>query len=330
VMSWAEAMNSALYGPDGFYRTQQPASHFRTSVGASAAFAEAIALLARRVDESLRHPDRFDLVDVGAGDGRLLAQVLAHLPPDLQARSCATAVDLRARPPLLPEVIDWTSELSPSITGLVIANEWLDNLGCDVVQVDGGQLLQVLVEPGTGNELLGEPATHAQRAWLADWWPELSEGDRCEVGLRRDEAWGGVVRRLTEGVALAVDYGHQIDERASGVFSGGTLAGYRHGRQVPPLPDGTCDITAHVAMDACAAAGRRAGAESTAMLRQRDALDALGLQRTAPPRELAHQDPAGYVRALSRVGEIAELRDAGSLGSFWWLLQTKGCVLGLT
>ena len=329
-MSWAEAMSSALYGPDGFYRHQQPASHFRTSVSASAVFAEVIALLARRVDESLRQPDRFDLVDVGAGDGRLLSEVLAHLPPDLQARSCATAVDLRARPPSLPEVIDWTSKLPPSITGLVIANEWLDNLGCDVVQVDGGQLVQVLVEPGTGDELLGEAATHAERAWIADWWPELSEGDRCEVGLRRDEAWADVVRRLTGGVALAVDYGHQIDERASGVFNGGTLAGYRHGRQVPPLPDGTCDITAHVAMDACAAAGRRAGAESTAMLRQRDVVDALGLDRSGPARELAHHDPAAYVGGLSRVGEISELRDPGSLGSFWWLLQTKGCALTLT
>ena len=321
-------MDGALYGPDGFYRHQQPASHFRTSITASTVFAEAVAQLARRVDESLHHPDRFDIVDVGAGDGRLLTQVLAHLAPDLQARSSAAAVDLRPRPPSLPQVIDWGPEPPLSITGLVIANEWLDNLGCDVVQVDGGQVRQVLVDPGTGDERLGDPVTAAQRSWLADWWPQLSEGDRGEVGLRRDEAWGDVVKRLTAGVALAVDYGHQIDERAS--FNGGTLAGYRHGRQVQPLPDGTCDITAHVAMDACAAAGREAGADSTTMLRQRDALDALGLQRSAPPRELAHQDPVAYVRGLSRVGDVAELRDAGSFGSFWWLLQTKGCALTLT
>jgi hypothetical protein len=66
------------------------------------------------------------------------------------------------------------------------------------------------------------------------------------------------------------------------------------------------------------------------VLRQRAALDALGLSGTAPARELAHQDPAAYVRGLSRLGEIAELRDAGSLGGFWWLLQAKGCVLTLT
>lgn len=323
-------MEAALYGPDGFYRHQRPASHFRTSTSASGVFAEVIAVLAQRVDESLRHPPRFDLVDVGAGDGRLLAGVLDHLPPDLRARSCATAVDLRGRPPSLPNTIEWTAEPPRSVTGLVIANEWLDNLACDVVQVDSGQLRQVLVEPRTGDEVLGEPATPAQRAWLAEWWPGLADGDRCEVGLRRDEAWADVVRRLAGGVALAVDYGHQADERRSGAFNGGTLAGYRLGRQVPPVPDGTCDITAHVAVDACAEAGRRAGAESTTVLRQRGALDALGLSGTAPARELAHQDPATYVRELSRLGEIAELRDAGSLGGFWWLLQTRGCALTLT
>jgi SAM-dependent MidA family methyltransferase len=322
-------MDAALYGPDGFYHHQQPSSHFRTSVSTSTVFAEGIAALMRRIDTSLGHPDRFDLVDVGAGDGRLLVEVLAHLPPELRARSSATAIDLRVRPPSLPDLIEWTSELPLSIAGLVLANEWLDNVPCDVVRVANSRIHEVLVDPMTGNERLGAPATPPQRAWIGDWWPGLAEGDRCEVGLRRDEAWGDVVQRLAAGVALAVDYGHQLDERASGMFNGGTLAGYRHGRQVPPLPDATCDITAHVAMDACAAAGRRAGAESTAMLRQREALDALGLRRVAPDRELAHQDPLAYVRGLSRAGEIAELRDAGSLGSFWWLLQTKGCVLTL-
>ena len=90
----------------------------------------------------------------------------------------------------------------------------------------------------------------------------------------------------------------------------GTLTGYRDGAVVAPIPDGTCDITAHVALDACAEAGRRAGAISTGLSTQRDALGALGVTGTRPPIDLAHADPPGYLRALARASEEGELIDA--------------------
>ncbi len=111
----------------------------------------------------------------------------------------------------------------------------------------------------------------------------------------------------------------------SGAYPGGTLTGYRDGRQVVPVPDGSCDITAHVAMDACAEAGREAGADASALMSQADALRSLGLDAKRPPIELAHSDPERYIKELSRASHAAELLDSASLGSFWWLLQAKGC-----
>src|SRR5947208_2791006 len=73
---------------------------------------------------------------------------------------------------------------------------------------------------------------------------------RAEVGAPRDTAWAGAVRALARGVALAVDYGHLREDRPA--F--GTLTGFRNGRQVAPVPDGSCDLTAHVAIDSVAAA----------------------------------------------------------------------------
>ena len=70
--------------PGGFYaRGERPAAHFRTSVHASPRYAGAILALLRHADAALGHPDRLDLVDIGAGQGELLSQVLAlaqHLP----------------------------------------------------------------------------------------------------------------------------------------------------------------------------------------------------------------------------------------------------------
>jgi SAM-dependent MidA family methyltransferase len=59
-------MERALYGPDGFFVRHAPAEHFRTSVTASPLFAAAIGRLAERMDDALGHPDRFDVVDIGA------------------------------------------------------------------------------------------------------------------------------------------------------------------------------------------------------------------------------------------------------------------------
>ncbi|HWS36423.1 MAG TPA: SAM-dependent methyltransferase, partial [Actinoplanes sp.] len=181
---------------------------------------------------------------------------------------------------------------------------------------------KVLVDPSTGAETLGGPADPADLFWTSRWWPGPG---RIEVGTPRDRAWAEAVASLRRGVALCVDYGHLAADRPA--F--GTLTGFRGGRQVPPVPDGRCDITAHVAMDAVAAA---TGVPHR-MVRQRAALRALGVDGTRPSLELASTDPAGYLRRLSTAGAAAELTDPAGLGGHWWLwhevgLPTRGTMLG--
>ncbi|MZG19481.1 hypothetical protein GTY44_39400, partial [Streptomyces sp. SID5914] len=127
------------------------------------------------------------------------------------------------------------------------------------------------------------------------------------------------------GLAVAVDYAHTAAARPP--F--GTLTGFREGRETEPVPDGSCDITAHVALDACAAAHTArctpGHAPPDALMRpQREALHALGVTGARPPLALASTDPAAYVRALAGASEAAELTAPGGLGDFWWLLQPVG------
>ena len=319
-------MASALYGPDGFYRRNSPEQHFRTSASASPLLAESLATLVASVDRALGHPSRFDLVDVGTGDGRLLADTSSLLPDELSDRLSPLGVEVRPRPPHLSNAVGWTESLPARLTGLVIAHEYLDNVPCDVVEVtEGGRLSLVEVESTGGEELTPHPPSDQQAAWIVKWWPLGEPGDRAEIGIERDAAWSKVMGALDRGVGLAIDYGHIASERASGAYAPGTLAGYRDGHQVIPIPDGSCDITAHVAVDACAAAGEAAGADSTVLMRQADALRALGLNARRPPLDLSHSDPTAYVHALSRASQALELLEPSSLGSFWWLMQAKGC-----
>lgn len=325
-MTWRQAMHAALYGPGGFYaRGEPPASHFRTSVRVSPGYAKAVLDLLRHIDTCLGHPARIDLVDVGAGRAELLGQVLgfAAAEPGLAPRIAAHAVEVTPRPAGLDPRIRWGASPPRAITGLVVASEWLDNVPLDVVELTAAGPAVVEVDPDTGAERAGPPPGQADLAWVRAWWPLRAPGDRAEVGRTRCEAWAGVVRRIARGVALAADYGHVRAARPAC----GTLTGYLGGRAVPPLPDGSRDITAHVALDACAAAGRAAGAAETLLTTQRAALRKLGVHGRRPPLSLAASDPEGYVRQLSRATEAAELVDAQGLGGFGWLVQTVGVAM---
>jgi SAM-dependent MidA family methyltransferase len=304
-------MEAALYGPGGFFVTARhgPAGHFRTSVHASPLFAAAVVELIRRLDEALGRPKRFDIVDVGAGHGELLAALLAG--GSLDDRFHLTAVEKAAPPTGLDTRIRWAAEAPDGIVGLLLATEWLDNVPLDVA--DAASMRKLVVDPETGEERPGQPMDPADRMWAARWWPD---GERIEIGWPRDTAWADAVSRVRRGAALAVDYGHLRADRPPV----GTLTGFRDGRQVAPVPDGSCDVTAHVAMDAVAVAG----GGSYTLVTQREALKALGVDGARPPLDLARTDPAGYLRALSTAGSAAELLDRGGLGGHWWLLHAVG------
>ena len=320
-MPWRTAWEHALYGPTGFYRRPEgPAGHFRTSVHASPLFARAIVTLLSRVDDALGRPDLLDLVDVGSGRGELLTAVAAELPPSLAARVRLTGVDVVPRPDGLPASIGWTGAPPPGTVGLLLAHEWLDDVPCEVAEVaPDGTVRQVLVDPDDGTERLGEPVTGPAAAWLDRWWPLTEPGTRAEIGTARDAAWADAAATVRRGVALAVDYGHTAAARP--VF--GSLAGFARGAEVDPVPDGTRNVTAHVAMDAVAAAIPSTG-DAPVLCDQRTALHALGVHGTRPDRALASADPAEYLRRLVAAGEGAELTDRTGLGAFHWLLQPVG------
>jgi SAM-dependent MidA family methyltransferase len=325
---WSRAWSRAARA---FYADAVPADHFRTSAHVGSSLARPLAALLAEVDDRLGHPDVLDVVDVGAGDGRMLEALLDAVPADLARRLRPVAVDLRSRPSSLDPRVGWVQGLAgdavpAGVRGLLLAHELLDDVPCDVVEVDDdGRVRLVLVDdageesPGpaldddAGRASLGADAA-AARAWLSAWWPLHAPGDRADIGLGRDALWRSLVDRVDAGTALAVDYGHVRDGRPQL----GSMAAYAEGRQVEPVPDGRRNLTAHVAVDALAYAS------GAVLERQRDALRSLGVRATAPPRDLAATDPVAYLDALARSGEDAELLDPSGLGSHWWVRSDVG------
>jgi SAM-dependent MidA family methyltransferase len=327
TMPWREAMTAALYGPEGFYTRPGPprggGGHFRTSAHASALFANAILRVVAAVDEALDRPDPLTVVDVGAGGAHLLRRLAELAPTYLDHRLRLTAVELGPAPEGLPERIEWRTALPGprSVLGVVLATEWLDNVPIDVAVADSdGVMRYTLVDPETGAESPGEPLSPADQAWLERWWPG---GTRVELGGPRDAAWTEAVGCLLAGTAVTVDYGHLRSSRPAA----GTLTGFFAGHSAPTIPDGSADITAHVAIDAICAAGAAASGQGALLLTQQEALTRLGVDGSRPPIDLAHRDPQAYIRGLSGATQAAELTDPSGLGGHFWIVQPVGLPL---
>lgn len=312
LLDWQAAWQGALYGPDGFYRAAPgPAGHFTTATHGALGevLAAAVARLAR--ENGLTH-----VVDVGAGRGELLTQVQAA-DPALRL----TGVDVVARPEALPPSVGWQvspggptlpAELRDLDRALVFAHEWLDVVPCPVAEVDDDGVLRVVqVDVHSGEETLGATVDGDDLAWAETHWEATESGDRVEVGLPRDRAWAELVSRVDRGVLVAVDYGHRGGDRPRA----GTLAAYRRGQLVPAVPDGTCDLTAHVAMDTL---------DHDELLDQRTALRGLGVDGRHPPVELAGRDPQAYLQGLAASSAAAALTAAGGFGDFLWAVKRVG------
>lgn len=302
--NWREAMQDSLYAEHGFYlRAAGPAATFRTSAHDNDIFASAVAALLTRVDQALGCPDRIDLVDVGSGHGELLTGVLAALPSATAARVHAIGVDVAARPAGLADEILWQRTI-PNCRGLLVANEWLDVVPVNVLELHGDGSLREVAVDDDGQESIGRAADAADAAWVRRWWPLTRVGQRAEVGLDRDAAWTAAVGRVDRGLAVCVDYGHDRSNRPSA-----SLIGYREGRATRPRPDRSMDLTAHVAFDSVA----ESGSLGYERLFQRDVLDLLIDRPT--------------VRGLTGLEKLSRhrmLTDWAGLGSHGWLLQPVG------
>ena len=199
------------------------------------------------------------------------------------------------------------------VEGLVMAHEWLDEIPCDVVTRDEDDVDRLVLVDRQGIEMAGpaleDDASCADlgvdaartRAWLEQWWPLRQAGDRAEVGIARDQAWAWMMGLLSSGTALATDYGHVRSDRIAR-HCAGTLAAYREGRLVRTVPDGSANLTAHVAIDACADA---VPGTTVTLQRQEIASAPLGVQPTT-------SEVDNYFAAL-------RLRDPARLGGVHWL-----------
>jgi SAM-dependent MidA family methyltransferase len=270
----AAFMDLALYHPElGYYtrvaRRTGRAGDFFTSVDVGPLFGDLIAdQIAEMARLLVALP--FDFVEVGAGDGRLAADVLGGLRerhPDVYNRTRLHLVEASgparaAQAVTLAGMTDRLATSSPSMpehfTGVLLANELLDAMPVHQVVMRPGGLREVFVvsDGRTLTTCEAPPSTPALAACLLRQGVHLGPGCRAEIGLRAQDWMREAAHRLRAGFMILFDYGHEAAELYSATHAGGTLTTFSGHRStgvegaadaVPWLErPGDQDITSHV------------------------------------------------------------------------------------
>jgi NADH dehydrogenase [ubiquinone] 1 alpha subcomplex assembly factor 7 len=356
----------ALYGDGGFFTRARGAGRagrdFVTSPEVGPLFG---ALVARALDgwwHDLQESDPFLVVDAGAGRGRLAADVLAAAPECSRALRYVLverSPELRAAQRELLVLEPFEDALGPVVrtdddapiqvvgmgpiatglaefpavplTGVVVANELLDNLPFRIVELgtDGWMEVRVALE---GDAFVETLVPAAEELVLE---AELVAAGAARVGVRIPVPTGipdwlhACAAVLRHGVLVVIDYaasGAELVERGPD----GWLRTYRdHERGGPALVEpGEQDVTIDVPVEYLVHAAGRAGFRLATATTQAEWLRSLGIDTlVAEAREQwdarAHVGDLEAVRHRSRVTEASALLDPGGLGAHRVLVFTR-------
>ena len=258
---WIKAWEFAAFGPGSFYgefgsKGTNPYQHFRTAVQSNPDLAGNLFPYLLETYKRCGYPAQFLILDVGGSDGSLIK----NLQPLIREKGLNWKTQIYD---VSSGDVRWIPIREQS--GVVIAHELLDDIPTTIVEFDEDLTPRtVLVDPETGHEQLGESISEADLEWLVTWWPETSPHARRELGITRDHTWAKLINIFSAGRAIAIDYSHSMDQRRDGLFDAGTLTGYQLGNSVRPIPNGSVNITAHVALDSCAHAAKASRPDITA------------------------------------------------------------------
>jgi SAM-dependent MidA family methyltransferase len=307
-MTLAAFMRTALYdGTHGYYAARMQrsgrAGDFYTSVDAGSLFGELLATFVARV--AAARGDRatpFDLVEAGAGNGRLMRDILDTLArehPALYTQLRVTLVESsaaarRAQADVLQahesRHVHSTDTLPSRIDGCVIANELLDAMPAHRVVQTADGLVECLVGLD-GDDLVlttGPLSTTALADYLDAAPPPLPVGHAIDISLDARTWVEAAASALRRGAVLLIDYG---DTRAGLVRRRqGSLMAFREHR-IANAADGPTtwlsepgawDLTTHVDWTMLGAALAARGLETAPAVEQTHFLFELGLADRLP------------------------------------------------
>jgi len=318
TISFARFMELALYCPEtGYYEKKKDIvgrqGDFITSVSVGSLFGELLAYqFSRWLDELKSCHEKLHLIEAGAHDGKLAADILAWLQihrPDLFATleylilepSPARQQWQREKLKPFPNV-RWSASLStagPPLVGILFNNELLDafpvhRLGWSASDKQWFEWGVTLSDEAFGWSRQPLPASRlpvSLQNLPAGLLDVLPDSYTIETSPAAEIWWREAANLLAHGKLLVIDYGFTDDDWLSPARTRGTLRAYHRHRVTDDLlaNPGDQDLTAHVNFSAIQRAGEAAGLQTETFCSQPQFLTRI-LARAVPEKHFASMD----------------------------------------
>ncbi len=342
-LTFADYMRECLYHPIHGYYSKTESRRFAdyyTSVDVHPIFGR---LLARQFAEMWEHlglPEKFMLVEAGAGVGRLASHILDFSALKLSdfyralnymavERSASRREQTAGRLKQHAEAGHATvsAEIPPRISaGCLFSNELVDALPVHRVVLQGGAPKEIFVGFTDGRfvDHIAELSTCAITEYCATQGIILHEGQQAEAGLEACDWITEVGCRLERGYVLTIDYGHRAGELFDDHHMRGTVLAYQNHRATENYYDspGQQDLTAHVNFTALEVWGKRSGLETSGLTSQTAFLVALGQRNEFADLDDDGETEADHVRARLQLKTLIHPEGMGE--RFQVLIQQKG------
>lgn len=342
-ITFADYMQACLYDPDYGYYSQGAERHradYYTSVEMSPIFGRLIARQLREMWAMLGQPRRFDVVECGAGSGKLARQILdfsRDALPEYYAAIRYHAVEISpnrrksAVAALTSHVRDGraavVAELPQTIAdGCVLSNEFFDALPVHRVVMSADGLREIFVD--VEGDQLREQTRPVSTPEIGEYFQrqqiKLREGQITDVGLDACRWIQEIGRELERGFVLTVDYGREARELYDEHHMRGTTLAYCNHRATEDfyLAPGEQDLTAHVNFTALDLWGRKAGLVRTGLTSQSNFLVSVAKQSNFA--DLAHGDENELSQLRSRLQFKSLVYPEGMGEAFQVMVQQKG------
>jgi SAM-dependent MidA family methyltransferase len=341
-ITFRDFMAMALYEPRlGYYCSDREpmgrGGDYLTSPEVSPIFGAIVGRQLREMWDVMGTPARWDLVEVGAGNGTLCRDLLLwsrrQAPELFEAIKYVIVEPVPSIEPRQRELLEagalqakvcWLGDVPGTVEGCLLSNELLDSMPVHRVRIEDGVLSEVFVawDGKQFCEEMREPSIPGITRYFERLALPPGEGCTAEVNLGAVD-WmsrtGGALRR---GFVLTFDYGYEAEELYAPWRKEGTLlCFYKHNPSNDPYARiGRQDMTSHVDFTSLREAGEAAGLKTLGLVSQAAFLTNLGIGKAVP----AHSDELSLEERLARRRAVSELVDPAGLGRIKVLVQATG------
>jgi SAM-dependent MidA family methyltransferase len=281
-ISFEDYMNLVLYAPGlGYY------SSGATKLGSAGDFVTAPEIsplfgrtLAQQLWQISQHLTQFNILEFGAGSGKLARDILLELEKTAALPEkyfiLEVSADLRERQqsglkqeiPHLADRIEWLEQLPDQFTGVILANEVLDAMPVHIVRWHDDTVLERGVT-WQNDQFTWQDRAIQDKELLTiaqQLTPEINPDNKpidyvSEINLAAVHFMRSLASTLQQGVILLIDYGFGRSEYYHPQRNQGTLmCHYRHHAHDDPFyVPGLQDITSHVDFSAITQTGQSGG-----------------------------------------------------------------------